>query len=420
MGTLPGEMTTHSERLLRAHVFVDSKSGRGQSVLQLSNARPVFVQVEEAVAKAKQAVGMEWRLGPPAAPARVKLVDAKWQKNSEQMMQDLSQEITDTTSATGLSIVGGGVEVGRQRLRVVTSSGFDHEHERAEGGVSLQVRADEDATVDLRSRARRSVDLRLPQKCTEAHRHSLALATAEPTPSGPCDVLLMANAYQPRKAADLGIWAPLVSQALGEEVERGLTRYSLGQSILQTPPRGEALNMQSDGTLDYGLRSAPYDEQGQATRRFDMVKEGVATTRAETYRSAALSAARFTGHLGAGAASPNGGVGNLVVKPGRQDLATLRQANERPLLVVHHVQQLLSEPGGALTLHVGLGEWLEPGKGKSSFTRGGVLAGNLFTWLEECYFSKETVDELWYRGPTAIRFNSKQILVFPSLWSQGN
>jgi hypothetical protein len=153
--------------------------------------------------------------------------------------------------------------------------------------------------------------------------------------------------------------------------------------------------------MNYGLRSAPFDAQGQAVRRFSLVEDGRATGHSVDYRDAARSRA-----------NANGGVRNLVVGAGATTLEQLQRPESRPLLVVHRLSDLHTEDRGACCLRVESGEWRHhdaTGALASKAVRGGVLSGNIYDWLTRAHFTRETEDLLWYQGPQAIRFNQLQV-----------
>lgn len=69
--------------------------------------------------------------------------------------------------------------------------------------------------------------------------------------------------------------------------------------------------------------------------------------------------------------------------------------------------------GGALRrLRVESAQWRHrdtAGAVHSKATRGDLLSGNLYDWLGHVQFASETEDLLWYRGPSAIRFQDLRV-----------
>src|SRR5439155_22382561 len=87
---------------------------------------------------------------------------------------------------------------------------------------------------------------------------------------------------------------------------QGLTRYREQMPIVPgADQEREPLTVASDGSLEYGVRSAPIGDEGDAVRRFLLVERGVAAGLGLSPREAALR------HR-----DPNGGVRNIVVTSG--------------------------------------------------------------------------------------------------------
>jgi predicted Zn-dependent protease len=328
------------------------------------------------------------------------LSDVAWQRSISDSIDELVAQFRSHLPSS-LRVLDGEIELSRLDTRALLSNGFDNRYRSTSAIVSARVQASGGLPVRLRMQARQRKDLRWQEELEAAERRSLAAASATLPESGPCDLLLMASAYLPAARDDFGIWTPLARQSEARRAASGLARYQLGQEILARAPTGDSLTLMSDGTLDFGLRSAPFDEQGQAVRRFSLVDKGRAAGHSVDYRDAALSRV-----------NANGGVRNLVVDAGATPFEQLQRADTRPLLVVHTLSDLYTEERGACTLRVGSAEWRHhdaTGALVSKAVRGGVISGNIYDWLSRAHFTREVENLLWYQGPKAIRFDKLQV-----------
>lgn len=119
--------------------------------------------------------------------------------------------------------------------------------------------------------------------------------------------------YDPRAARSL--LSHLASAINGVAVARGTTflKDKLGKRIF---PR--AVTIVDDPHRRRGLRSRPFDGEGIATRRCNVIDNGVLATWILDLRSARQLGMAPTGHAGRGSSSlPSPSVANLYLEPGR-------------------------------------------------------------------------------------------------------
>lgn len=385
---------------LSAHVFVDRELGRGQSHFFVPPGAQLRPLIQQSALRALGAVGPAWRLRPPSAPARLDLVDMDWAENLSSACDDLWEQF-QAHQPSSLRLLDGSLQLALVDTRAILSNGFDNHYRSTEVQLAAWVQATGGVPIAMTLRARRQEDLRWQALFEDAERRSLQSSAASANPSGACDLLLLSSAYLPQAKDDFGLWTPLVHQCDANLAATGLARYRVGQEILRAPARGDLLSVRSDGTRPFALRSAPFDAEGQAVRRFSVVAGGLAAGQSVGYRDAARQGIEA-----------NGGVRNLVIDSGKQGLAELGTPGARPLLVVHSLSDLHTEARGTLCLRVAGSELRvrdAAGLTQTQVTRGGVLSGNLYTWLQDARFSSEREDLLWLAGPKAIRFNQLEL-----------
>lgn len=395
---LSGEMAEDQKQgmELEAKVFIDRELGRGQSHFSVTPGAQLRSLIEDAAARALGGLGPAWRLSPPSAPARLQLADTEWAENLSRSV-DLLIEKFQAHLPSAMRLLQGSIQLELVNTRTIMSNGFDNQFGSTSALIQAQLQASGGSVVTIEIHARRQEDLRWQALFADAERRSLSGSAAVENEPGEYDLLLLSSAYTPQSASDFGLWTPLAYQCDAALAANGFARYQVGQEILAKPARGDSLSLRSDGARDFGPRSAPFDAEGQGIRRFSLVEKGRAAGQSVNYRDSARQKTMA-----------NGGVRNLVMDSGASSLSELSVPGERPLLLVHSLSDLHAEARGGLCLRVTGSQRLEQdaeGKTQSRESRGGVLCGNLYEWLQDARFSSERRDLLWFDGPEAIRFN---------------
>lgn len=390
----------HEGRVLEAKIFIDRGLGRGHSHFFVPPDAQTRTLIKQSASRALGALGPSWRLEPPSAPARLELQDQAWADDLEKSLDQLTEEFHKQLPKT-LTLLQGSIEVELVDARSILSNGFDNHFGSTRARISARLQAQKGAPVLMEIDVRRRKDLRLQKSFARAERSSLERASQIANVAGECDLLLMSTAYWPQAESDFGIWNPLAKQCSAALAAEGMAKYRVGQAILPNPAQADPLTIRSDGTRNFGLRSAPFDSDGQAVRRFSIVDKGRAAGQSVNYREAARQEI-----------NANGGVRDLIVESGKVALAELKTPGERPLLVVHRLSDLHAEARGGLLLRVDSSEIRErdpAGATQIKATGGGVLCGNLYTWLQDARFSRERQNLHWFEGPKAIRFNNLRL-----------
>jgi len=290
-----------------------------------------------------------------------------------------------------------GVKVARGRLsaelathRVASSHEFASEYQETRLSYDLTLAGG----TRVRGAGRQLRRLRLVDALARAASADAARHAARPLEPGTYDLLLDPHAVA---TAGFGCFAPLVAQASGERIRLGLSRYRPGQKVFAQG--GDDFTLVSDGTIPFGLLSAPFGPLGEPVRRFVLVENGVAVDPALDLREGALAGA-----------PPNGGVRNLVLSPGAETAQALRTPGERPLLAVRELAWLDADPqSGDLAAEVALASLERSGAAPVAVT-GGLFTGNAFELLGRARLSRESGEAAWYRGPQALRIDRVEVV----------
>jgi hypothetical protein len=430
-------------------VHQDAPRGRGSARLDLDSLDGSADDlIDQAVALAFAALGPAWTSTPPAAPARVRLVD-----------DDLLKRELDAASRNTLAglrrprdvDVLASLQLLRERVTVIASSGFHFSWPAtalhadvlvtpaasagaftagsagastaaaaaaaagastaaataAAAGASTAAAAaaaagaTSPAAPSARSlrfvrEARRVEDLDLDAALAAAAADLLLLAHAGPPPTGPCTLLLGPDALL--HDDDRGLWAIFAHQADSAVERQGLTRYRWRSEIAPGAAQlAEPLSITSNGALDFATRSAPTTDDAVAIRQFPLIERGIAVGLGLSAREAALRNA-----------DPNGGVRNLVVAPGTWPGTPSTTARTIEVRRLHAVS--VDPHTGDASLDIALGLEHRPGRAAPTPFTGGTFRLDLITALARAHRSVQRLHRGAYHGPATLLIDDVELM----------
>jgi PmbA protein len=188
------------------------------------------------------------------------------------------------------------------------------------------------------------------------------------------------------------LFSPLVFHSSARATYQQLSRLRAGEPITAGAPRGDRITLSSDATRPYGLKTAPFDDDGIPAARVAVLEDGLL----RRY----WADARYAAYLDV---PPTGQFANLTLTPGNHALSTLRTATDGPVYEVVAFSYMTPDPiSGDFVSEIKLG-YRHDAYGTVP-VKGGSLSGNLFAALAEAYLSAETYSDGTYYGPAAIRF----------------
>ncbi len=371
-------------------VHHDVPRGRGTARIELASRHGEALDViDQAIDLAGAAVGPTWHGTPPAAPAKVALLDPKLDKAD---IADVANKLLTALIRPPGATVSASVELLRELVTVHASSGFHT------GWIASSMRAAALISVGERSlevtrEARRMDDLSIGQGLTDAARDLALLATAtSPTP-GRCAVILRSDALL--HGGGLGAWSVFADHANAETERQGLTRYRLRSPIAPGVDQiSEPLSIVSDGALDFATRSAPVGDDGDAVRKFALIERGISVGLGMSMREAAR---RGT--------DPNGGVRNLVVTKGTWGGALPAHRT----VDIRRLRSLSIDPyTGDASLEISLA--IDRNGATERVITGGTLRLDLVGALARAHRSEAVIRRGPYEGPDAVLINDADLL----------
>jgi predicted Zn-dependent protease len=352
-------------------VHVDTPKGRGSAHLAVDavEGTPERI-VQQAVALAKATIGPAWVATPPAAPARVALLDDKLAKLAP---LDAAADVLAGARPDGATVSARATYL-RETVTAIARGGFHTTWDAGLARVEALV-AIGDHSIALERAARTKGGLALQDALADAAAHAEVLAKAGSPPAGPVALVLSRDALVP-------LWDVFAHQADAVVEREGLTRYREHSPVAHGAEAiAEPLTIASDGALAYGVLSAPLGDEGDAVRRFSIVERGIAAGLGLSPREAALRGR-----------DPNGGVRNLIIESGTWD-------GEAPPGAVH-VRRLrdlaIDRYTGEARLEIGLASQ------NSAWFAGGTIRLDLIDVLAHARRSARAMHRAAYVGPESI------------------
>jgi len=397
-------------------VHQDVPLGRGSARLDVDayDGSPDDL-IDQAIVLALAAVGPAWSTTPPAAPAKVAVVDDDLVKReldavARNTLAQLHRPAALTLTAAAYVL--------REKVTVVASSGFHtswlatalradvvltiptHTSATSDSATSAAAAASSTSPgLRISREARRIDDLNLDAAIADAAADLLVLAATgaatAPAP-GPCALWLGPDALL--HGDDLGLWAVFAHQADSAVERQGFTRYRWRAEIAPGATQlAEPLSITSDGALDFATRSTPVSDDAVAIRRFPVIERGIAVGLGLSPREAAL---RRT--------DPNGGVRNLIVAPGTWP-GTPSLTNRTIEIRRLHALSLDLTTGDA-SLDIALGFEHQPDRPVPLPFSGGTVRLDLISALALAHRSSQLLRRGAYHGPASVLIDDAELI----------
>ncbi len=376
-----GERVRRLERRVRWQivVHVDTPQGRGTArvAVDAADANPDSI-AKQAVDLATATIGPAWTSTPPAAPARVALLDDVLGKLAP---LDAAAAALKVERPAGATITARATYL-REHVTAIARGGFHTTWQAGLVHVDALVAAG-DRSLSVARSARRRDELDLEHAFADAAADAAAIATAGVPVAGPCELVLSGEVLAEA-------WRVFASQADAVVERQGLTRYRERTPIAHGADQiAEPVSIASDGALEYGVLSEPLAEDGDAVRRFAIVERGIAVGLGLSPREAALRKR-----------DPNGGVRNLVVTSGTW-------AGEAPAGAVRvmRVRDLAIDPyTGDARFELALA------KKDDKYFAGGTIRLDLIAALSRARRSSQRLRLGAYDGPSAVLVEAAELL----------
>ncbi|HSD90037.1 MAG TPA: metallopeptidase TldD-related protein [Kofleriaceae bacterium] len=393
IGIASDEPALHrTERRVTWHVTVhhDAPQGRGSAHVMIDATNGIAEDiVEQALALARSSIGPAWSSSPPAAPAHVAIADKKLAgRDVVEIATSVAHGIAKPADASVVTTA----RMLRELVNVASRAGLKREWPATALRVDALVRTSA-LSLSITREARQLADLDLDDAVRTAADNLVLLAAAGAPVAGPCGLVLRPEAML---HGGLGVWQTFVPQADAVVERQGLTRYRERAPIAPGSQQvREPLTISSDGAIDYGIQSAPLGDEGDAVRAFSIVDEGIAVGLGLGPREAALRKR-----------DPNGGVRNLVVRPGSWN-GTVDASAGRVIEILRLRSMTIDPYTGDASLEIALGI---DHPNRTAFA-GGSIHIDLIAALARARRSSTQLSRGAYRGPDAVWLDRADLIV---------
>lgn len=393
------EVEREEARDLGLRVFI----GRRQATVSasdLSDATRTRL-VERAVAMAKLAPEDPYAgLAPQDRLANGPHADLDLFDPSERTAEVLEAAAAEAEAAA-LSVEGvarsegGHASWSASEWRLVTSHGFDGRHKGSAFSLGVGVIAEKDGAMERGGESRAT---RYLSDLPGAAEIGLKAGERAAARVGPRKIASTTAPVIFENRIATQVLSPLLGAISGPAIARGSSflKDKLGQRVL---PAG--VDMIDDPFRLRGLGSTPFDDEGVAVERRNIVEDGVITTWLLNSAAAAQLGMASTGHASRGLAGPSGvSTHNLHLEPGEHDKAGLMAEAASGLLITSMFGPSLNANNGDWSAGVS-GFWFEDGEIAYPVSEV-TVAGNLI----DLYARLVRGSDLEFRGS----FNSPSLM----------
>ena len=279
--------------------------------------------------------------------------------------EDAARAVPGVTNSEGAE-----ANWGRSEVALAATNGFSRNYAGSRYSLSVSVVAGEGTGMERDydfTGAVHAGDLRRPEEVGRSAGEK-AVRRLNPRRVATAKVPVV---FDPRVSR--GLLGHLASAIAGPAVARGTTflKDKLGKRLFP-----EAITVVDDPLRRRGLRSKPFDGEGVATRRRNIIEKGVLTTWILDLRSARQLGLKTTGHASRGTSSPpSPSTTNLYLEPGRSTPAQLMADIESGFYVTELIGFGINGVTGDYSRGAG-GFWID--KGEIAYPVSGLtIAGNL-------------------------------------------
>lgn len=393
------EVEREEARDLGLRIFI----GRRQATVSASDLSDATRQrlVERAVAMARLAPEDPYAaLAPEDRLARAPHLDLDLHDPTERSAEALEAAAAEAEAAA-LSVEGvarsegGHASWSASEWRLVTSHGFDGHHRGTAFSVGVGVIAEKDGAMERGGESRATRHL---SDLPDAREIGLKAGERAVARVGPRKIASTTAPVIFENRIATQVISPLLGAISGPAIARGSSflKDRLGQLVL---PAGTDLI--DDPFRPRGLGSTPFDDEGVAVERREIIQDGILTTWLLNTASAAQLGLQTTGHASRGLAGPSGvSTHNLHLAPGTVDKAGLMAQAGSGLLITSMFGPSLNGNTGDWSAGVS-GFWFEDGQLAYPVSEV-TVAGNLI----ELYARMVRGSDLEFRGA----FNAPSLL----------
>ena len=372
-------ITVHQERTEEGNKVL------GESSFVFLDGEDLHAKLDLAVRMAAGVSNQPWSLpGPEQFYMGSEVKDSAIELNPEKVIDKVKEEIIHSfDTLEGVRLSSAEVFADFRQFELVNSLGlkthaadtkmlFDY--------VMLAGKADEEVESSGFKNVRFYKDLHVRETLKKYAQYALDSLVAKAPETGKFDVVFAEEALD-------NLFNSFISHAGGASAYQGWSRLKKGEPVIDKP-EGELLTLFSNPQIPGGMKSGPYDENGLATKRIEVIRENVFLKRTLDKR--------YADYLGE---EPTGGFSNVEVQTGAKAMDELLTDGTYLLLRFSTFEP--NPVTGNFSGEIRTGYRIEGGKRVP--IKGGSVQGVINEAFRRAWFSSDKVVRSAYRGPAGVK-----------------
>jgi len=372
---------------VKYHVTVHQLRGKvlGESSFVFLEGEDIAPKLDLAALMAAGVSNQPWSLpGPGQSYTASEIKDASIALSAEKVIAKIKDEVLHSVGRLeGVRLSSSEVFADYREFELVNSLGLGAKADDTQilwdfvllaGSGHGEVESSGFSTVRLYK------DLKVQETLKRYAAYAKDSLTAKLPDNGKADVVFAGEALDT-------LFNTFKAHAGGSAAHQGWSRFENGKAVVEAP-EGELLTLYSNPQIPGGMRSGPFDENGLATKRVEVIKDNV-------YKGRALDK-RYADYLGGEA---TGGFSNVEVETGSKTTEELLTEGS-----YHLLRFSTFEPNpvtGNFSGEIRTGYRVVGGEKVP--IKGGSVTGEVFGAFRRAFFSSEKTTRSAYRGPAAVK-----------------
>ena len=372
-------ITIHQER------EEDGKKVLGESSFVYIEGEDMAPKLDLAVRMALGVANQPWTLpGPDQRYLECEIKDASIETNPEKVIDHIKEEIISSVGAL-------------EEVRLSSAEVFaDYQEYEFVNSLGLKTNAADTRILfdfvlltgeghdEVESSGYKTVrfykDLKVRDTLKEYAVYAKDSLTAKHTETGRFDVVFAEEALD-------NLFNSFISHAGGSSAHQGWSRFTKGKPVIEDPD-GELLTLYSSPQIPGGIKSGPFDENGLARKRVEVIKENI-------FKKRTLDK-RYSDYLGEEA---TGSFTNIEIETGAKSTQSLLTEGCYYLLRFSTFEP--NPVTGNFSGEIRTGYKIE--NGKKVPIKGGSVQGVIQEAFRRAWLSSEKTTRPAYRGPAAVK-----------------
>lgn len=362
-------------------IYVDKEGKRGESTVSIQTEDEIKRKIENAIIDASFSLNPYYTLPEKAKYTEVKI---KEYEEPDKFLNDFFDSLKDEK---GIELSSSELFLTKRKLRFLNSRGIDETVEDTSNYFEFVViakshKGSAESNAELKRRSLKDIDVKkiVPEIAKRAIDSSKTILPK----TGKFSVVISGEEV-------LSLFEPIIFHSSAEAKYKKISLLEKDKEWIKDC-KYDKMTLVSNGILDFGIDSYPFDEDGVPNRKNVIIEDGIF----KNY----WASKKYADYLNI---EPTGGFGNIEIKHGMTPFEELLN-EDKP---IYHIvkfsaglwpDDLTGNFGGEIRLGY------EIYNGNVKPVKGGSIRGNVFSCFSKAIFSKEEEFLGSYIGPKGIKF----------------